>query len=94
MKVFGESEFARLAAKYPLARKPLQRFLAIARQAEWPHFPAVKQSFPATDYVAVHGRLSFDIGGNKYRLFALVDFEEQALFIERILTHEQYNREN
>jgi mRNA-degrading endonuclease HigB of HigAB toxin-antitoxin module len=53
-----------------------------------------KQSFPATDYAAATGTLIFDIGGNKYRLIARVDFEEQVLFIQRILTHEEYEREN
>jgi mRNA interferase HigB len=40
------------------------------------------------------GTLVFDIGGNKYRLVARVDFEEQILYVHRILTHEEYSREN
>jgi mRNA interferase HigB len=92
MKIYGESELARFAAKYPSSRKPLQRFLAIARAAEWMHFPDVKQSFRATDYVPASGRMIFNIGGNKYRLTARVDFEQQALQIERIQSHEQYDR--
>jgi mRNA-degrading endonuclease HigB of HigAB toxin-antitoxin module len=36
----------------------------------------------------------FDIGGNKYRLIARADFDEGALYIVRVLTHEQYDREN
>jgi mRNA-degrading endonuclease HigB of HigAB toxin-antitoxin module len=47
--------------------------------AAWPHFVAVKQSFPATDYAHATGTLIFDISGNKYRLVARVDFEEQIL---------------
>ena len=35
----------------------------------------------------------FDISGNKYRLVATVNFEKQILLIERVLTHEEYNRE-
>jgi mRNA interferase HigB len=38
--------------------------------------------------------LIFDIGGNKYRLIARVDFEEQMLFVQAVMTHEKYNREN
>jgi mRNA-degrading endonuclease HigB of HigAB toxin-antitoxin module len=33
------------------------------------------------------------IGGNKYRLIASVDFMEEMLVIERVLTHEDYDRE-
>jgi mRNA interferase HigB len=84
-------QFARQHAD---ARKPLSRFLAIARIAAWKHFPEVKQTFPATDYAATTGTLIFDIGGNKYRLITLVSFEKQTLLIDRVLTHGEYNRED
>lgn len=93
MRILGEATAARFAAKHAAARKALQRFLAIARSANWQHLPAVKQTFPATDLGRQTGRLIFDIGGNKYRMIASVDFKEQILVIERILTHEEYNRE-
>jgi mRNA interferase HigB len=94
VKIYGEAEAARFAKRYVRSRKPLQRFLEIARAAEWPHFPAVKQTLPATDYAPSTGTLIFDIGGNKYRLVARVDFQEQILFIQEVMTHEEYEREN
>ncbi len=33
----------------------------------------------------------FNIGGNKYRLIAEVNFRSQTLFIRHILTHAEYN---
>jgi mRNA interferase HigB len=91
--VYGEMRVAKFARKHADARKPLARFLAIVRQAAWSHFPEVKQSFPATDYVPATQMLIFDIGGNRYRLVARVDFELQALLIRAVMTHEQYDRE-
>ena len=38
--------------------------------------------------------LVFNIGGNKYRLIARVDFEEQLLVIQTVLTHQEYDRED
>lgn len=70
----------------------MQRFLDIAVAANWSHFPGVKDTFPATDYAASTGTLIFDIGGNKYRLIARVDFMEQVLVIQEVLTHAQNNR--
>jgi mRNA interferase HigB len=94
VKVFGEAVLAGFAKTHPASRKPLQRFATIARAAVWPHFPAVKETFPATDYAPVTGTLIFNIGGNKYRLIARVDFEEQLLAIETVLTHREYDRED
>jgi len=94
VKVYGEAVLARFAARNAAARKPLQRFLEIAREADWPHFPALKQTFPATDLGRTTGKTIFNIGGNKYRVIAVVNFQKQALLIEEVFTHEKYNREN
>jgi len=94
MTVFGEAKITKFARKHPRSRKPLSRFLAVARAAEWPHFPALKESFPSADYAPATGTIVFDIGGNKYRLIAIVNFEQQALLIREVLTHEEYDREN
>lgn len=94
MTVYGEAAIAEFARKHAASRKPLQRFLEVARVAEWPYFPAVKHTFPATDYAPSTGTLIFDISGNKYRLIARVDFEEQVLYIQRVMTHEEYDRED
>ncbi len=93
VKVFGEAVVAEFAQKHPASRKPLQRFVTLARAALWPHFPAVKETFQTTDYASSTGKLIFNIGGNKYRLIARVDFEEQLLVVQTILTPQEYNRE-
>ena len=94
MRIFGETVIAGFAKERPASRKPLQRFATTARAAVWPHFPALKETFLATDYTPAAGTLVFNIGGNKYRLIARVDFEEQLLVIETILTHREYERED
>jgi mRNA interferase HigB len=92
VRLYGEAVVTRFAKKYAPSRKPLQRFLEIVRG--WPHFPAIKQTFPATDLGRKTGKVIFDIGGNKYRLIAIVNFEKESVLIEEVLTHEGYNRED
>ena len=94
VRVLGEAAVAKFARKDSSSRTPLDRFLKIARTAEWPHFRDLKHTFPAADYVSSTGRVIFDIRGNKYRLIARVDFDEQLLYVEQILTHEEYDRKN
>jgi mRNA-degrading endonuclease HigB of HigAB toxin-antitoxin module len=72
VKVFGEAVIAGFAKRHPAPRKPLQRFAAIVRRAVWPHFPA-------TDYAPATGTPIFNIGGNKYRLVARVDYDREDL---------------
>lgn len=91
MEVLGQARISAFARRHPNSRKPLQRFLELATAAAWARFDDVKHTFPAADYVA--RRLIFDVGGNKYRLVASVDFEEQLLVIDTILTHGESDRE-
>ena len=89
MTVVGEHNIARFAKKYAASRRPLARFVELVQAADWKHFTELKETFPAADYAS--GVVIFDIGGNKYRLTATVNYELQTLLIEEVLTHEQYN---
>lgn len=89
MTVLGEAVFTEFAAKHAPSRNALKRFLKLVRMNTWPHFAALKQTLPATDYV--NGKLIFNIGGNKYRLVASIDFDEQTLYVEQVLTHVEYS---
>lgn len=93
MELFGTATLAKFAGKHDQARKPLQRFMKLVQSAAWPHFPAIKEQFPAADYASETGTVIFNIGGNKYRLIARVDFKRQTLYVEKALTHQEYERE-
>jgi mRNA interferase HigB len=93
LTVYGVAALEEFAKQHAASRKAPASFLAVVRAATWKHFPDAKQTFPATDYAAATGTLIFDIGGNKYRLIARVDFEEQTLFIQTVMIHQKYNRE-
>ena len=54
----------------------------------------MKRTFPAADYASSTGTIIFDIGGNKCRLIARVDFDEQLLYVEQFLMHEEYDMKN
>jgi len=58
------------------------------RRATWASFTEVKQSFNTADFVAPY--VIFDIGGNKYRLIAEINFSRNVLFIRGIMTLKEY----
>ena len=53
-------------------------------------FVELKRVFGSADYVKPH--TVFNIGGNKYRLISLVDYELRAVSIEHVLTHPEYGK--
>jgi mRNA interferase HigB len=68
----------------------MDRWFRVAKQAVWSDFADVKQSFNTADFVAPY--VVFDIGGNKYRLIAEINFARKVLFIRGIMTHREYVR--
>lgn len=74
----------------PNARGPLDRWYGVAKRATWVSFAEAKESFNAADSVAPF--VIIDIGGNKFRLIAEINFIRRVLFIRRIMTHKEYTK--
>jgi len=56
----------------------------------WHSFADVKSSFNETDLV--RGRYIFDIGGNKWRIIARINFDYQRVLIRWVGNHEAYSK--
>lgn len=80
IRVFGKDR--------PDAESALDHWYRVAKRATWASFAEVKQSFNTADFVAPY--IVFDIGGNKYRLIAEINFSRRVLFIRAIMTHTEY----
>jgi len=67
----------------------LIRWANVVKASSWANPAELKAVFGSADFV---GDLTvFDIGGNKYRLIAFVDYRRQIVYIKSILTHQQYD---
>jgi mRNA interferase HigB len=70
------------------SESPLDHWYRVAKRATWVNFVEVKRTFNTADFVAPY--VIFDIGGNKYRLVAEINFGRRVLFIRGIMTHKEY----
>jgi mRNA interferase HigB len=67
----------------------------LARKARWRSFQDAKATFGQTDVATGDtGRTAtiFDIGGNKYRILAHVDYTRQTVKIEAVMDHKEYDK--
>lgn len=62
-----------------------------AKLADWSS-PAVLRKDMATASVLPDGRVVFNIGGNKYRLVAWINYPYRVLYIRFFGTHAEYDR--
>jgi mRNA interferase HigB len=78
--------------KHPAARKPLAAWIRIVEEAAWRNIVEVRSVFPATDAIKKSDLTCFDIGGNNYRLIAIVSYAMQWVVVEEVLTHAEYTK--
>lgn len=75
--------------KHPRAKPALEAWYQVARHAEWESFADIRTTFNTADQV---GKFTvFDIGGNKFRLIAVIHFNRGKVFVRHVLTHAEYD---
>lgn len=77
--------------KHPDSKNPLLRWFKAVRNSEFRNLNELRSVFPTAD--KVDDLIVFNIGGNKYRLIASIDFNPNKIFVRHVLTHEEYGRE-
>ncbi len=90
MPIIARKRLVEFWQNHPEAEVLLGAWFAEARRAQWQKFADVKSSFKSVERVGE--RLIFNIGGNKFRLIALVDFQRRSVLIRFIGSHKQYDR--
>jgi mRNA interferase HigB len=69
----------------------LNAWFKIAKGAEWENFTDVRNSWRNSDVV---GRfVVFDISHNRCRLIATINYKWRMVYIRRILSHAEYDRQ-
>ena len=73
------------------AVKPLNKWVNDVLAAHWKSHADLKQTFPSADYVK-NGRYVFNIGGNNFRVVAVVVFVGDVMYIRFVGTHAEYDK--
>lgn len=90
MNVVSHKAIRTFCEKHRDASSPLDHWYRVARRATWVNLMDVKQTFNTAGFVAPY--FVFDIGGNKYRLIAEINFSRNLLFIRGIMTHKEHTK--
>jgi len=69
----------------------INKWMTKVKAANWSSHADLKKDFPSADYIA-NGRYVFNIGGNKYRLVAVVLFIGNVMTLRFIGTHAEYDK--
>ena len=87
--VISKKKLREFWEQHPRAKAALEAWYQVAKSAEWENFADVRGTFNTADQV---DRFTvFDIGGNKYRLIAVIHFNRGKLYVRDVLTHAEYD---
>ena len=92
MRVISRRALREFVRTHSNALEPLQHWYRVSRRAAWRSLAEVRLDFPHADVV---GRYTvFNIGGNKIRLIASINYRWQVIYVRHILTHAEYDKED
>lgn len=90
MHVISKKKLREFWALYSQAQGLLEDWHRVAKVADWGKFADVRETFGSADQV---GKFTvFNVGGNKYRLIAVIHFNRGIVYVRHVLTHAEYDK--
>ena len=90
MHVISKKKLKEFWEKHPESKTPLEAWFKIARASRFRTFHDLKWTFPKADKVG--DKVVFDMGGNTYRLVAVIHFNRLKIYVRCVLTHQEYDQ--
>ncbi|MBF0197594.1 MAG: type II toxin-antitoxin system HigB family toxin [Planctomycetes bacterium] len=88
--MISKKKIVAYSKKNSSAKKPLEAWYKIMSISTFNSVMEVREVLNSVDPVGDY--TVFNIGGNNYRLVAIVNYENQVCMIKKIMTHSEYDR--
>jgi mRNA interferase HigB len=75
---------------HPTAKSPLGSWYRVVSRSSFSSFSDVRETFRSADYADAY--TIFDIGGNSFRIIAVIHYNRQKVYIRHVFTHPEYDR--
>lgn len=93
MRIIARRTLRAFWEKHRGAEQPLKSWYREASQATWAGPEDIKRRYRHASFLRGN-RVVFNIGGNKYRLVAHINYPFRVLYVRFVGTHAEYDRIN
>ncbi|GMU22984.1 MAG: hypothetical protein AMXMBFR13_30680 [Phycisphaerae bacterium] len=96
MHVISRRRLREFAAGRPDSETPLDDWYRTASKAKWQSINDVRRVYPHADAVTVasgNDVTVFNVAGNKYRLVTAIHYDAQRVYVLKVMTHAEYNKD-
>ncbi len=90
MHVISRKKLRLFWSIHPESKSSLNHWFRVAKKADWTMFADLQVTFLSADQVGKY--TVFNIGGNKFRLMAEINYKRGKIFVRHVMTHADYNR--
>ena len=90
MHIISKKRLVEFYTIHPIAKSPLLQWFQEIKKSDFQNIEEIRSLYPHADKVG--RRTIFNIGGNNYRLITRINYRSQKVFIVRILTHSEYDK--
>jgi mRNA interferase HigB len=90
VRIIGRKVVEKFKRNHADSRRSLDNWYKVVSSRDWSNLVELRQVFPSADPVGCH--IVFNVGGNKYRLIAAINFKAMTLLVRDVLTHQEYDR--
>ena len=92
MQILNSRTIEQFINEHPDAESPLNDWVIKTRAAVWKNNADVQQTFNSANHLG-NQKFIFNIGGNNFRVAAMVWITQERVYILKIMTHTQYDKE-
>ncbi len=92
VEILNSRAIKQFVREHPDAEAPLREWVAKTRAAEWKNNSDVLKTFRSADHLGDQ-KFIFNIGGNNFRMAAMVWIDKERVYVLKLMTHAEYDRE-
>lgn len=92
MEILNSRAFNQFIKEHPDAEAPLKDWITKTRAAKWENNADVQRTFNSANHLGDQ-KFIFNIGGNSFRMAAMVWIESERVYVLKLMTHAEYDKE-
>lgn len=92
MEILNSRAIRQFIQLHPEAEAPLNDWVTKVRAAQWKNNADAQRTFNRADHLGDQ-KFNFNIGGNNFRMAAMVWIENEKVYVLKLMPHSEYDRE-
>jgi mRNA interferase HigB len=92
LEILNSRAITQFIEKHADAEAPLSDWVTKIKAAEWRNNSDIQKTFNSADHLGDQ-KFIFNIGGNNFRMAAMVWIEQERVYVLKLMTHAEYDKE-